>query len=325
MAESIPSQWPEEFPSSMTENGMQQTSGEEGQRGRSRTNRSVIRKSTGPRTARGKQRSKFNARKHGLYSKVVLLNGESRPEYDDLLKALMEYIQPKGVPEIVEVQNLANLYWRRGRLLLVETAEIAKADSIQVDSIIARRAQTLESARRQGSSDGMRDNGDELSVVRNAMDSLVKIRQNLEINSSNKHDGSSMTRYYYFIPTLSDELAQDRMVRVIYEIANAVAELTRGREGTENAEFLTETLCQVIDEEVESLADLYKVKATSELQKIKNNVAAARMPSEEASDRIIRCEAHLSREIDRTLNRIERLQRIRKGQPLPPQVDVKIS
>ena len=34
---------------------------------------------------------------------------------------------------------------------------------------------------------------------------------------------------------------------------------------------------------------------------------------------------HLSREIDRTLNRLERLQRIRKGQPLPPQVGVKIS
>jgi hypothetical protein len=34
---------------------------------------------------------------------------------------------------------------------------------------------------------------------------------------------------------------------------------------------------------------------------------------------------HLSREIDRTLNRLERLQRIRKGQPLQPQVGVKIS
>jgi hypothetical protein len=38
-----------------------------------------------------------------------------------------------------------------------------------------------------------------------------------------------------------------------------------------------------------------------------------------------RYEAHLSREIDRILNRLERLQRICKGQPLPPQLDVKIS
>jgi hypothetical protein len=44
-----------------------------------------------------------------------------------------------------------------------------------------------------------------------------------------------------------------------------------------------------------------------------------------AGPRLIRYEAHLSREIDRTLNRLERLQRMRKGQPLPPQLEVKIS
>ena len=44
-----------------------------------------------------------------------------------------------------------------------------------------------------------------------------------------------------------------------------------------------------------------------------------------AGPRLIRYEANLSPEIDRTVNRLERLQRIRKGQPLPPQLDVKIS
>jgi hypothetical protein len=83
--------------------------------------------------------------------------------------SVMEYYQPQGVPEIMEVENLATLYRRKRRLLQVKRAEIAKADSLRVDSIIAQRAQTLESARRQGSSDGMRDNGNELSVVRNAM------------------------------------------------------------------------------------------------------------------------------------------------------------
>jgi hypothetical protein len=34
---------------------------------------------------------------------------------------------------------------------------------------------------------------------------------------------------------------------------------------------------------------------------------------------------HLSREIDRILNRLERLQRMHKQQPLPLQLDVKIS
>jgi hypothetical protein len=33
----------------------------------------------------------------------------------------------------------------------------------------------------------------------------------------------------------------------------------------------------------------------------------------------------VSREIDRILNRLERLQQMRKGQPLPPQLDANIS
>ena len=42
-------------------------------------------------------------------------------------------------------------------------------------------------------------------------------------------------------------------------------------------------------------------------------------------DHLLRYETHISREIDRIPNRLERLQRMRKGQPLPPQVDVNIS
>jgi hypothetical protein len=34
---------------------------------------------------------------------------------------------------------------------------------------------------------------------------------------------------------------------------------------------------------------------------------------------------HSSREIDRILNRLERLRRMRREQPLPPQIDVTIS
>jgi hypothetical protein len=44
---------------------------------------------------------------------------------------------------------------------------------------------------------------------------------------------------------------------------------------------------------------------------------AAVIPGEEVSDRLMRYETHLSRAIDRILNRLERLQRMRQGQPVP--------
>ena len=42
-------------------------------------------------------------------------------------------------------------------------------------------------------------------------------------------------------------------------------------------------------------------------------------------DRFIRYEAHLSREFDRILNRLERLQRFRHGQPALPTLNVEVS
>ena len=49
------------------------------------------------------------------------------------------------------------------------------------------------------------------------------------------------------------------------------------------------------------------------------------IPDSEGIDRLLRYETHLSRESDRILSRLERLQRTRKGKPLPPQLDVNIS
>jgi len=95
------------------------------------TSSSFTRRATGPRTLQGKERSKFNARKHGLFSKAVLLQDESRAGYGALLNGLMENLQPQGKLEIVLVENLATLLWRKRRLLQVETAETEKAQFVK--------------------------------------------------------------------------------------------------------------------------------------------------------------------------------------------------
>ena len=63
----------------------------------------------------------------------------------------------------------------------------------------------------------------------------------------------------------------------------------------------------------------------TETQKPKFNTAAASIPPGEVSDQLIRYEAHLSREFDRTLSQLERLQRMRKGQPVLPPIKVELS
>ena len=52
---------------------------------------------------------------------------------------------------------------------------------------------------------------------------------------------------------------------------------------------------------------------------------AALVPPQEVSQRLLRYEANLNREIDRTLRQLERLQRMRQGQPVPPSIQVEVS
>lgn len=53
--------------------------------------------------------------------------------------------------------------------------------------------------------------------------------------------------------------------------------------------------------------------------------ASALIPSQNVSELLMRYEVHLSREMDRTLARLERLQNLRQGKPGPPRIDVTLN
>src|SRR6266478_818052 len=133
---------------------------------------SLPRRATGPRTPQGKERSKFNARKHGLFSKAVLLQDESRAGYDALVNGLMENLQPQGKLEIVLVENLATLLWRKRRLLQVETAETEKAQFLNWDLTLQNKVDELECAQLKGASDAKLGHSNPLLLIRNAIQIL---------------------------------------------------------------------------------------------------------------------------------------------------------
>ena len=81
----------------------------------------------GPRTYRGKERSKQNALKYGIFSRAVLLEDESVPEFKSLKEGLYNGIQPEGTLECLLVDKLVSNLWRSRRLLLAEKGEIQKS------------------------------------------------------------------------------------------------------------------------------------------------------------------------------------------------------
>ena len=78
----------------------------------------------GPRTNLGKQRSRGNALKLGIFSKVVLVKGESRAELSSLRSELRKDLKPEGALEELLVDDLVELVWRLRRPIIAEVGEI---------------------------------------------------------------------------------------------------------------------------------------------------------------------------------------------------------
>jgi hypothetical protein len=87
-------------------------------------NRRNARLSTGPRTEAGKNRSRNNAIKHGIFSRDMLkswgLGKEDAKQFDDFLTQLREDCKPVGVLEEIMVERIAVCLWRLKRALQYE-------------------------------------------------------------------------------------------------------------------------------------------------------------------------------------------------------------
>lgn len=70
------------------------------------------------------QQVRFNATKHGILSRLVVLAHENHDQFDDLLTALMDEHRPAGMTERHLIEELASIIWRKRRVLLAEGAKI---------------------------------------------------------------------------------------------------------------------------------------------------------------------------------------------------------
>ena len=84
-------------------------------------NRANARKSTGPRTEAGKQRSSLNALRHGLTGQTVVLPTEDHSAYQRHSKSFLDEYHPKDATETQLVQSLIDTSWRMNRAAAVET------------------------------------------------------------------------------------------------------------------------------------------------------------------------------------------------------------
>jgi hypothetical protein len=108
-------------------------------------NRLNARKSTGPITSEGKERSRCNAVRHGLTAKTVVSALEDAHDYKTFEATIVADCNPRGALEQELVLRLASLLWRLRRALTMETGLF----DIQADHMqwAAQKCRTLPAAR----------------------------------------------------------------------------------------------------------------------------------------------------------------------------------
>lgn len=285
-------------------------------------------KATGPRTELGKQRASGNATKRGLFSKVVVLPNESRAEYERLLAGLGRSLQPEGALEELLVEKLAATAWRQRRLLFAEGAEIRKhTEFVESDQWNAESEEAKEFGRRFDPINyhGLIQRTRNPDVLERCLELLSELQAQIEKDGFNrKHDTG-------ILETIYGDRNQYRLRQDLYDTYTKcfdtfeVSEEERVRQGCSSPEQCRKILMYELKEETLYLKRCRKDWASIETERTQLEVLRHSVPDAPGVDRLMRYEASLDRVFDRTLHQLERLQRIRRGQPVPPTLDVNIS
>jgi len=88
-------------------------------------NVSNAQKSSGPKTEKGKHRTRLNAYRHGLTGQICLLTAEEHEAFDHHCAGIRESLEPIGALETELAQSIAEDHWRLKRARAIETGIFA--------------------------------------------------------------------------------------------------------------------------------------------------------------------------------------------------------
>ena len=115
-------------------------------------NRRNATRSTGPRTAAGKQRSAQNAIRHGMFCREAVLACESPAAFEQVRHQLVESLRPTDAFQLILVERMAVDTWRLRRLLAAERRmyeqQAKKLMEPPEEEFIYHRNLSLETAKR---------------------------------------------------------------------------------------------------------------------------------------------------------------------------------
>ena len=102
-------------------------------------NRLNAQKSTGPRTAAGKERASRNALKHGLLAREAVIQGEDPEEFELYREQMLESLAPAGPVEAMLAERVVGLSWRLRRAERLQNAAFTAMDDAEPTPLLDAR------------------------------------------------------------------------------------------------------------------------------------------------------------------------------------------
>jgi hypothetical protein len=314
---------------------------------RVQANRRNALRSTGPVTERGKRTVARNAIKHGVLAREVVITAgdgkEDLSEFHDLVERLCEQYEPVGVVEESLVQTIATCWWRKARVIRAENGEIRKRlDLLAVDRVLQLSDES------------------NLNVAIEALDLRLfppvksddrvysKERwatlQDVEINLRRHRSGLDYLRALLMDAKLEitsegyiSERVQEKIHSAFYfwDSVFALACQASGPPypkaepspspdiGTQEADRRA-ALVALIDDRIRRIDGFRGLAEEREEFALDAEPRRCSLPPADATDKLLRYEAHLDRQLYRAMDQLERLQRHRRGEAVPPPLNINL-
>jgi hypothetical protein len=255
----------------------------------------------------------------------MIIDSESKAEYDELLTGLREAQQPEGALEELLVEKLAVFAWRQRRLLLAESAEIRKnTEFVEPD----QRDQEGETAERLWNLSallggrGLIGNTHNGHVLERCLGLLAILRKSIEEVGFKPDQDTLILRKLYGDRSVS------RLRSDFYDTYDTWLHVAQTHEEEREPKgFWSPPVCrhvvlEEIDKEVRRIKRDQKARVSVETARTQLEIVCRNVPDGPGLDRLLRYETNLERSFDRTLSQLERLQRMRLGQPVLPKLEV---
>jgi len=271
----------------------------------------IAKGSTGPRTGAGKRRSSQNAYKHGLYSNAgffcdaAIALGEDPREFERLLKGLMLARQPADALEMVLVEDIALLVWKKARLdraeAAVQVCNLHKHDLERRKHIIQVGREITDTLESEVREKGLRRTLDAPGKFEQVLSFLQSLMEMVEKNEFSYSMQEALRALYGTDPTLRGA-----------GLYNFYFKLSKMKPSDKDFEDAKTSMTARLAEEIADVGREYELFLHEHVESTRAARVAATAPSHAQWAAIIRQQNALHRHLEHKIRLLEEMQEKRK-------------